>query len=99
MVLEYFATNSAARRDLAKVIVLISRLANVAISRALSQFADARVAVASSVKGGFQKANTLSPLGAPSSVTWVNGTPTKRSASPAGLGMVAEVRMNTGSAP
>ena len=63
---------------------------------------DARESVAwsgPSLKGGFQKANSRSPRGLPSTLTGVNGTPTRRSARSSGLPIVADVRMNLGSDP
>src|SRR5437588_11311555 len=105
MVLACLATSSAALRDLVKAIDRIPSSAKVASSRADSQLEDARDARESvawsgpSLKGGFQKANSRSPRGLPSTLTGVNGTPTRRSARSSGLPIVADVRMNLGSDP
>src|ERR1700704_6900017 len=99
MVLACLATSSAALRDLVKAMDRIPSSAKVASRRADSQLEDARDPEAPSFRGGFQKANSRSPRGLPSSLTAVKGTPTRRSARSSGLPMVADVRMNLGSDP
>ena len=73
--------------------------AKAARRRADSQFDDARDPEDSSRNGGFQNANSRSPLGLPSRTTASKGTPTSRSASSAGLPMVAEASTKAGSEP
>src|SRR6266536_1190774 len=91
-----FATSSADLRDLVNAIDRMPRYTKAASRRAASQFVDALAPEASSLSGGFQKANSRSPRGLPSSPTAVKGTPTSRSARWAGLPMVADVRMKDG---
>ena len=94
-----FATSSAAFRDFVKAMERIPWSAKAARRRADSQFDDALDPEDSSRNGGFQNANSRSPLGLPSRTTASKGTPTSRSASSAGLPMVAEASTKAGSEP
>ena len=92
-------TSSALRRVRTKEIVRTPARAAAASSRADSPYAFSRTPSSASRRGGFQKRKRFSPCGAPLSVTAVKGRPVRFSASSAGLPMVAEQRMNRGSAP
>src|SRR5437016_1755671 len=93
------ATSSADLRDFVKAMERIPWSTNAARRRAASQFDEARDPEDSSRNGGFQNANSRSPLGLPSRTTASKGTPTSRSASSAGLPMVAEASTKAGSEP
>ena len=93
------ARTSAARRDRAKAIVLVSVPTSRVVSSAASRSALVRAPVSSSISGGFHRQNTFSPRGDRSSATSAKGRPVRRSASSAGLPTVADAITNLGSPP
>lgn len=66
---------------------------------AASARTERRAPLARSVSGGFHIAIRREAFGAPSESISSNSVPTRRSASSSGLAIVAEVKMNLGSAP
>ena len=94
------AISSTALRDFMKTIVRAPWLTSSASRSAASASAERRVASCSSTIGGFHIATVLRAPGEPSrSITVNSSSPVSRSASSAGLAIVALARMKRGSVP
>ncbi len=90
---------STMSRERAKTIALSPSLAAMRAMRVVCERAEARMPRSGLMTGGFHSSRCRSPWGAPLSRIASTGAPHSRSASSAGLAMVADAKMKVGSTP
>ena len=99
MSFRYLVSTSTISREFANTIVFKPALIAARAMRVVCERAEARNPRSALMTGGFHSSRCFSPCGAPLSVIAVTSSPTNCAGKLAGLAIVAEQKMKTGSAP